>query len=205
MEILRTVLLAAIVVLLAAILVVVSSPTPAPAQDTKAEGIEAARSEMLKRWGVDGLVKPNDVEVTAKTLLSRPLAEQPEDQLRELAKQANAAANLVGFIHEKYESFYRKYFKLAFVREKVDPILTTYVVLINRLKSYRNQAYFNLGKKAADRGDEMTAFFMFRDAYRLSSFTRGKEGDKKGMRSRAEIEMKKLLGLEDIGTYIYQE
>jgi hypothetical protein len=195
MHILRTVILAAVVVL-------VSTPLPAPAQDAKAEDIEAARSEMLKRWGVDGLVKPSNVEDTAKTLLGRPLAEQPEDQLRELAKRANAAANFVGFILEEYESYYREKYRYDFVQKKVAPFHDAYVRLSNRLKSYRNQAYFNLGKNAADRGDEMTAFFMFRDAYRLSTFAED-EGDHKGMRYQAEIEMKKLLGLEGMGTFLY--
>ncbi|TJY58886.1 hypothetical protein E4T66_14910 [Sinimarinibacterium sp. CAU 1509] len=195
MQILRTVLVAAVVVL-------GFSPLPAPAQDAKAEDIEAARSEMLKRWGVDGLIKASDVEGTATALLARPLGEQPEDQLRELAKRANAAANFVGFILEEYESYYRENYRYDFVKEKIAPFHDAYATLSNRLKSYRNQAYFNLGKKAADRGDEMTAFFMFRDAYRLSGFTED-EGDHKGMRYQAEIEMKKLLGLESMGTFTY--
>ena len=173
-----------------------------PAQDAKNEDIEAARSELLKRWGVDGLIKPNDVEGKAKALLERPLAEQPDEQLRVLAKQANAAANYVGFILEEYESYYRENYRYDFVQEKVAPFHDAYVKLSNRLKSYRNQAYFNLGKKAADRGDEMTAFFMFRDAYRLSTFTES-DGDHKGLRYQAEIEMKKILGLEGLGTFTY--
>ena len=44
---------------------------PALAQDVSSEDIEATRSEMLKRWGVDGLVRPSDVEAKAKTILSR--------------------------------------------------------------------------------------------------------------------------------------
>jgi len=190
--------------LLAAVVVLVTSPLPAPAQDGKAEDIEAARSEMLKRWGIDGLVKPSDVEGTARTLLGRPLAEQPEDQLQDLAKRANAAANFVGFILEEYVNYYRENYRYDFVQTKVAPFHDAYVELSNRLKSYRNQAYFNLGKKAADRGDEMTAFFLFRDVYRLSTFTED-EGDHKGMRYQAEIEMKKLLGLEDMGTFTYWE
>jgi hypothetical protein len=59
-----------------------------------------------------------------------------------------------------------------------------------------------LAKRTAERGDEVTAFFLFRDAYRLSSFTED-EGDHKGIRYLAEIEMKKLLGLQDIDTFIY--
>ncbi|MBI5850972.1 MAG: hypothetical protein HZB39_08080 [Planctomycetes bacterium] len=174
----------------------------APAQEPQSEDIEAARSELLKRWGVDGLAKPAEAESKAKALLDRPLAEQPDDQLLALAKQANAAANFVGFILEEYQQYHRDNFRYDFVQEKVAPFHDAYVELSNRLKSYRNQAYFNLGKKAAGRGDEMTAFFYFRDAYRLSSFTEDK-GDHKGLRYQAEVEMKRLLGLESMGTFIY--
>ena len=69
------------------------------------------------------------------------------------------------------------------------------------MKSHRNQAYFNLGLKAAERGDEIGAFFYFRDAYRLSSFTEGGK-TREGMRYRSEMEMKKLLGIEEIGTFV---
>lgn len=195
MQILRPMLLALPIILLC-------SPLPMSAQDVKAEDIEVTRAEMLKRWGVDGLVKPSNVEASAKTLLDRPLAEQPDDQLRELAKRANTAANFIGFILEEYESYYRENYSYNFVKEKVAPFHDAYVNLSNHLKSYRNQAYFNLGKKAADRGDEVIAFFMFRDAYRLSSFTEA-DGDHKGMRFQAEVEMKKLLGLEGMGTFEY--
>ena len=175
---------------------------PVLAQDASSEDIEATRSEMLKRWGVDGLVKPSDVEANAKTILSQPLAEQVDDELRQLAKQANAAANFVGFILEEYQKYYRDNYRYDFVQSKVAPFHDAYVGLSNRLKSYRNQAYFNLGKKAVQRGDEMTAFFLFRDAYRLSTFTED-QGNYKGMRYLAEVEMKKLLRMEHIGTFIY--
>ena len=74
--------------------------------------------------------------------------------------------------------------------------------LSNRLKSYRNQAYSSLGPKAAERGDEFEAFFYFRDAYRLSSFTEG-QATREGMHYKAEIEMKNLLGIEELGTFVY--
>lgn len=177
-------------------------PLPVLAQDASSEDIEAARSEMLKRWGVDGLVKPSEVEHKAKNILDRPLAEQADSELLELAEQANAASNFVGFILEEYQEYYRDNYRYDFVQEKVVPFHDAYVGLSNRLKSYRNRAYFNLGKKATQRGDEVTAFFLFRDAYRLSSFTKD-DGDHKGMRYLAEVEMKKLLGIENLGTFVY--
>ena len=177
-------------------------PLLAAAEDASSEDIEAARTEMLKRWGVDGLVKPSDVEAKATTIFGRPLAEQTNDELRQLAEQANTAANFVGFILEEYQEYYRDNYRYDFVQEKVAPFHDAYVELSNQLKLYRNHAYFNLGKKAAGRGDEMTAFFLFRDAYRLSNFTED-QGDHKGIRYHAELEMKKLLGMKGIYSFIY--
>lgn len=183
------------------LIIMLHLPLLATAQDAQPkEDIDAARAEMLKRWEV-GLIKPSTVETEA-LILSRPLTEQSDEELRELAKQANAAANFVDFILDEYQEYYRDNYRYEFVQKAVTPFHDAYVKLSNRLKSYRNQAYFNLGKKAAARGDEMTAFLLFRDAYRLSSFTEA-EGDHKGMRYLAEIEMKKLLGIDHLGTFIY--
>ena len=54
--------------LILALLIMLLCFFPALAQDTPSEDIEATRSEMLKRWGVDGLVKPSDVEANAKKI-----------------------------------------------------------------------------------------------------------------------------------------
>jgi hypothetical protein len=183
-------------------LMLLSSPFSLSAQDASSEDIEAGRKLMLSRWGIDGLVQPNEVEVKAKEILGKPLAEQSEKSLQEVAKQANSAANFVGFILEEYQDYHRENYRYEFVQTKVTPFHDGYVAVSNRLKGYRNQAYYNLGKKAAERGDKVTAFFYFRDAFRLSQFTKS-EGDHKGMRYLAELELKKLLGIESIGTYLY--
>ena len=164
--------------------------------------IDSERVEMLQRWNLDRIPKPKDVESYAIDLLDLPLEAQRSDDLQELASKANEAANFVGFILEEYREYHRENYRYEFVQKKVAPYHDRYVSLSNRLKNIRNQAYFNLGKKAAQRGDELEAFFYFRDAFRLSTFTHA-DGDHKGMRYMAEIEMKKLLGLEDIGTFLY--
>ena len=173
------------------------------AQDVSAEeDVETARAELLKRWETDGLVKPRDVDAMAKSIFDRPLAEQAEEDLVALAKQANAAANFVGHILNEYQDYRRDNYRYDFVVEKLAPFHDAYVELSNRMKSYRNQVYFNLGRKAAERGDEIAAFFYFRDAYRLSTFTEG-QATREGMRYRSEIEMKKLLGIEQLGTFVF--
>lgn len=177
---------------------------PAYAQEVTApsEDIEAARQGMLERWGAEDLPKPANIDASAKKILERPLTEQNDEDLHALAKQANAAANYVGYILEEYQKYYRDNYRYDFVQEKVAPYHDAYVNLSNRLKRYRNQAYFNLGEKAVQRGEEVVAFFLFRDAFRLSSFT-DDQGDHKGIRYQAEIKMKKLLGLENVGTFVY--
>jgi len=166
------------------------------------EDIEAVRLEMLERWGIEGLAQPKQVELKAQALFAKSLAEQPDVELETLAKQANAAANFVGFILEEYQEYYRDNYKYDFVQKKMAPFHDAYVRLSNKLLHYRNQAYFNLAQKAVQRGDKLKAFFLYRDAFRLSSFSE-EDGDHKGIRYQAEIEMKKLLGIEDIGTFLY--
>ncbi len=168
----------------------------------QSEDIESGRKEMLEKWGVEGLVQPREIEARAQALLAQPLDQQPEEDLKAIAQQANAAANFVGFILEEYQEYYRDNYKYDFVQKKVAPFHDEYVTLTNQLKDYRNQAYFYLASKAASRGEGMQAFFLFRDAHRLSSFTED-EGDHKGIRYRSEIEMKRLLGIEDVGSFLY--
>ncbi len=175
------------------------SLAPAVAQS---EDIDDGRRELISRWDPEGLPQPSVVERQAQELLSRPLDQQSEAELTELAKQANAAANFVGFIFEEYQDYYRANSRYDFVKKKIVPSHNTYLELGNRLKGYRNQAYFSLAAKAKEKGDQLRAFFLFRDAFRLSSFTEP-EGDHKGTRYWAEIEMKKLLGIEGIDSYIY--
>lgn len=164
--------------------------------------IDETREELIKRWGDGGIIKPSEVEELAEKILSLPIEEQKENQLLELATLANTSAYFVGFIFEEYKRYYIEIYGYDFAKEKVTPSHDAYAQLGNKLKEYRNQAYYNLGKKALERGDTLTAFFMFRDAFRLDSFTK-EDGDHKGMRYKSELEMKKILGISDIETYVY--
>ena len=166
------------------------------------EEIEAARKQLIKRWASGGLPKPKNVLAKAKVLLSHPLESQTDTDLVKLAEQANRAANFVTFLLSEYQDYYQDNYRYEFVQKAVQPAHDSYVDISNRLKGIRNKCYFNLGKRAAERGEELQAFAYFRDAYRLSSFGEA-EGDHKGMRYYAEIEMKKLLGINDIETYVY--
>ncbi len=95
-------------------------------KDSSPKDIEAARAEMVKKWGLDGLVKPDSVDNMAKELLNRPLTDQTDDELEHLAKQANAAANFVDFILEEYQDYYRDNYRYEFVQKKVAPYHDAY-------------------------------------------------------------------------------
>jgi len=166
------------------------------------EDVEKLRAEQIKKWGDTNIPKPKEIALQAKKVLDKPIENQSIAELKAIAELSNRAANYVGFILDGYATYYRDNYKYDFVQEKVAPFHDAYVKLSNELMGYRNQSYFNIGKKLVSSNNEVEAFFYFRDAYRLSSFDDDK-GDHKGMRFLAEQEMKKLMGLSDIGSFIY--
>lgn len=181
------------------LIISISFPTVQAAQK---EDVEKLRIETMKKWGKDGLIKPYDVRKSAKKIFSKSEKNQSIKELKNLAKTANTAANLVGFILDEYVDYYRDNYKYDFVQTKVAPFHDKYVGLSNELKEYRNKAYFIIGKKLKSKGKNIEAIFYFRDVYRLSTFTE-EEGDHKGTRYKAEQELKSLLGLNDINSFIY--
>jgi hypothetical protein len=168
----------------------------------ESEDVEKLRAEQIKKWGTTGLPKPQILITKAEALLKKPIGDQTIKELKELAESTNKAANYVGYILKQYASYYRENYKYDFVQEKIAPFHDKYFVTSNKLKSFRNHAYFNIGTKLAGSGNDAEAFFYFRDAYRLTSFT-DEKGDHKGMRYKAEREMLKLLELGDIESFVY--
>lgn len=176
------------------------APVPTNTSARRSE-IDSERQALVAKWGGSQVPQATEVLERSRAVLTKPLAEQTLDELTTAAEEANRAANFVGFIAEEYESYHRDNFRYEFVKEKVAPYHDAYVNLANQLKGCRNTAYLHLGLKKVDSGDHLTAFFYFRDAYRLSSFTET-EGDHRGVRVRAELEMKKLMGIPELGTFI---
>ena len=164
--------------------------------------IDLEREELLAKWGAEGLPQPRETDAEAEALLALPPDQQSAEELIRIADEANRAANFVGFIFEEYAAYYRDNYRYEFIQKKVAPFHDEYVELSNRLKRHRNQAFLNLGLKKKQDGEPMAAFFYFRDAFRLSPFTQA-EGDHTGIRYLAEMEMKELLGIEDVGTFVY--
>src|SRR5688572_10810613 len=106
-------------VLMAVYALLICAPKAGSAQDAKQDDPDKARSEMLKRWGVSGLAKVGDVDTKATALLKLPLAEQSVENLEDLAKRANTVANLIGFILEEYNDYYRENYKYEFIQKRV--------------------------------------------------------------------------------------
>lgn len=164
--------------------------------------IEQQREEDLKALGTNSIPSPQRVKATAKALFARPLAEQSEAELKQLAKQANTYANLVRFISDEYSQYYRENYQYKFVQEKVAPARNAYDKRVNEFLDYRNRAYFNLGLKAKAAGNPTLALFYFRDAFRLSAFDCFGTKKEECMRWQAEQELQKLLDLEAVQAYV---
>lgn len=175
-------------------------------QNDDSEDIETLRNAQIIKWGGNGLPDHKKVAALAQEILAKPLDNQTVSELTELAEQANRAANYINFIESEYDSYHREKRSYDFITEPVGKTLDEYRIISNQLKDYRNQSYFNLGKKADISGNKVKAFFYFRDAYRLAIFARYKEFapyKEVDMRYKAEQEMKRMLNLEDIESFKY--
>ncbi len=166
------------------------------------EDIKSLREEQISKLGTGSIPRIEEVINEANSYLSLPIERQTIEELEKLAEKTNRASNFMDFILEEYRDYYSDNYRYEFVQEKVAPFHDQYLIISNKLRSFRNEAYFNIGTLYKEAGDYILAFFYFRDAFRLSSFTES-EGDHKGMRYIAEIELKKLLGIEELGTFLY--
>lgn len=165
--------------------------------------LEAQREEALKDFGSSEFPSLNEVRNFSKSLFSKAIASQSDDDLKLLASQANKAANLIERVSSQYSSYYTSNYRYDFIQSKVSGPHDAYIAEGNQFKGIRNQAYFNLGLKRKTAGESLQAFMFFNDAFRLSSFDCGKDKAKEGcMRWEAEQEMKTLLELEAIKSYV---
>ena len=112
-------------------------------------------------------------------------------------------ANLISGILQEYSSYYQENYRYNFIQTKVADPHDAYARLSNKFISIRNLAYFNLGLKMKEKGESLRAYLYFKDAFRLSIFACVKDADPNScMRWKAEQEMKSLLSIEDIQSYV---
>ena len=187
-----------IVALFAAISLVALSP--ASAQSTL--DIDEQRAATLKK--LESVIPdPVQLREIAKTTFFKPISDQNVDVLKSLAKQSNSYANMVNFIKDEYDDYLRESYSYDFVTKKVSPSLRQYAQIFNEFLDIRNQAYFNLGMKEEEAGNNIEALVWFRDAYRLSEFDCGnRQVREKCMKWKAEQELQNLLGLSSIKAYV---
>lgn len=163
--------------------------------------LEQERQATLEEFDVTELPDLDVVRAVATRLFALPLEQQDEEELKKLSREANRVANLVDYIHDEYDDFYREIHKYPSVRERVMVPADEYGDIINEFVTIRNQAYFNLGALSRDNGRTMEAFLYFKDAFRLSDFYCGEVGALTCMRWKAEQELQKLLGLSHIKAF----
>lgn len=184
-----------------AVMVAASALVHGPVAAQSTLDVDEKRVEEQKELGV-GIPDPDAIRKMATELFAKPYAQQNEQDLKNLAQQANRYANMVGYLEVEYNSYYRDNYRYEFVQKKVGPVLDAYTDVSNEFKGYRNLAYYNLGLLAKDAGDGVAALLYFRDAFRLSTFDCGTDGANKCMRWLAEQEIQKLLGLGEMRAYV---
>ena len=116
-----------------------------------------------------------------------------------LAVECNRAERLLRMILDEYESYERANSNYDFIVKAVREKKMQMEVVRRLLTENRNSIYFEQAVRLRDAGETMRAFVTFHDAFRLSPF----EGD--GMRLKAEQEMKKLLGIDALPSYVTWE
>lgn len=164
--------------------------------------IDEQRAAALEKLESD-VPNPDRIRGIAQETFSKSISDQDIDVLKSLAKQSNSYANMINFIKDEYDNFRRENYRYDFVLKKIDLSLDQYTRIVNEFLAIRNQAYFNLGMKAKEAGNNVPALLWFRDAFRLSSFDCGKnEARETCMRWRAEQEIQNLLGISSIRAYV---
>ena len=164
--------------------------------------LDDERAKTLKELSSAEIQDPKKIELLANEIFKLPVQEQQEEQLKKIAATANLYANLVGYISGEYDTYKRENFQYKFITQKIEKPNDQYAEIGNKFKDIRNLAYFNLGIKARDSGKKLLAFLYFRDVFRLASFDCGKAGAMKCPRWSAEQEMKKLLNLPEVNSYV---
>ena len=165
--------------------------------------LERERQATLEEFDITEVPNLDSVRAIATHLFALPVEQQDAEELKALATEANRTANLVDYIYDEYDGYYRDSYKYEFVQREVIKAATEYGTIFNEFLNIRNQAYFNLGLLSRNAGRTMEAFLYFKDAFRLSSFDCGpKTPATSCMRWKAEQELQKLLGLSHIKAYV---
>lgn len=72
---------------------------------TAQEDIDRQRQEGLSQFREAGVPNPATIRNGATSLFQKPITEQSDEDLRNIARAANAYANYVGLIYKEYASY----------------------------------------------------------------------------------------------------
>lgn len=173
------------------------------AQDTEdLLAIEENRQKTLENFDITEIPDLNRIRSVASKLFALPTEKQNVEDLTNLSIEANRAANLISYISEEYNDEYRENYRYEFIQVKLAKPHDEYVKMSNEFIDIRNQIYFNLGTIYKNRGETVKSFLYFNDAFRLSRFDCETKRPDDCMRWKAEQEMKRLLGIEQIESYV---
>lgn len=173
------------------------------AQDTEdLLAVEENRQKTLENFDITEMPDLDRIRSAASNLFALPIEQQNVEDLTNLSIEANRAANLIGYISEEYNDEYRENYRYEFIQEKLAKPYDGYIKISNEFIAIRNQVYFNLGIKFRNLGETVKSFLYFNDAFRLSRFDCGAKKPDDCMRWKAEQEMKELLGMEQINSYV---
>lgn len=188
-------------------LMISASPIMAQEQSSTDETltIEDRRSALISSFEDQEIPSPDHIRSTAKDLFALPVSEQGEQNLRDLAQNANFYANLMSRITGEYDQAFRENIRYEFVQEEIQKKAGPLLDVKNEFLEVRNRAYLNLGLLLKEEGRNIEAFFTFSDAHRLSPFDcfPAENARIDCVRLIAEEEMKRLLQVSDLESYIY--
>ena len=194
-----------VIIITGASIIFIIAPSYLPNATTSMENnvvsgddIDATRQILIKKWASAGLTNVKVVIEEGERILSEETS--TIDQLKLIAKKANSASNYVGFIQEEYENYYKENYKYQFIQNQVAKPHDQYVKVTNKLRNIRDTAFLKIAQKLESTGDIGTAFFYYRDAFRLSGFDDYTDSDP-GIRYTAEQAMKNILGIDNIQSY----
>ena len=164
-----------------------------------AEGLNSLEDERKKQLQELGVLlpEPDAIIADAEEEFAKPIQDQSKTRLEDISKRANSYANLISKIADEYDDYLRSNSRYDFVVEEVQnaSVVEELMKADSVFKTIRNRAYLNLGRIALAEKEEMKAFLLFNDAFRLSAFSCG-DGKDNCVRYEAEQYMKELLGVQ---------
>ena len=168
--------------------------------------LDEERRRVLKEFDMVDVPDLDAIRSVASEIFSLPVARQDEDDLENLAAEANRAADLIDYICDRYDDEYEESYQYDLLGERIQEKLHVPLFgceeIRNEFLAVRDRSHFNLGVIYRDRGETMKSFLYFKDAFTLSAFhcVSSRPTDD-CVRWEAEREMKKLLGIEDMESY----